>query len=124
MEKIYPKNKVLLFRNIFNFSGNSENQELSLATLYLASGLKKEGFEVILSSFQIPFSGNKFVGKREELTKILKANPEINFIGLTLPEAFFGQIKTLIKFLRKNTKAFIGVGGTMPTSAPNHVLAH
>lgn len=116
------KSKILLFNNIFNSSGYSD-QGLSLATLYLASGFKKAGFEVVLSSSQI--SGkNRLISNKEELIKILRVNPEINFIGLSLQESFFERIRPLIKFLRENSKAFIGVGGTLPTSNPNHVLVH
>jgi radical SAM superfamily enzyme YgiQ (UPF0313 family) len=107
------KSKILLFNNIFNSSGHS-GQGLSLATLYLASGLKKAGFTVIFSP----------TTNKEELRIILKENPDINFIGISLCEALFEKTKDLIVFLRKKTKAYIGVGGAMPTLTPNHTLAH
>lgn len=123
-QKMVKKNKILLFKNILNSSENSGGQGLSLATLYLASSLKKAGFEVILSSSQISLGKGDFITRKEELIKILKENPEINFIGLSLCEAFFEKAQILIKFLRKRTKAFIGVGGSMPTLTPKHVLTH
>lgn len=122
-KKIKPKSKILLFKNVFSPSQESGNPGLSLATLYLASGFKKAGFDVVLSSSQISGKTN-LISNKEELIKILRANPEINFIGLSLQESFFERIRPLIKFLRENSKTFIGVGGTLPTSNPNHVLAH
>ncbi|MDD4907547.1 MAG: radical SAM protein [Candidatus Omnitrophica bacterium] len=115
--------KVLLFKNVFYSPDKEENNWFSQATLYLASALRKAGIEVIFSSFK--FSGNKGIRKRlGELEDLLTGNPGINFIGVSLCEDFFEEARELVKFLRKKTNAFIGVGCVMPTLAPRHVLAH
>ncbi|MBU1076787.1 MAG: hypothetical protein KKH98_05800, partial [Spirochaetes bacterium] len=56
--------------------------------------------------------------------KILKNNPNINFIGISLCEDFFEEAKKLIGFIRKRTNAFIGVGCVMPTLTPRSVFMH
>jgi len=118
------QSKVLLFRNIFNSPDKEENRWFSPGTLYLSSSLKKAGFQVILSDSKISLKKNEFITEKDNLEKILKQNPDLNFIGISLCEDFFEQAKELVKFLRARTRAFIGIGGIMPTLTPEHVFVH
>ncbi|MDD5067161.1 MAG: cobalamin-dependent protein [bacterium] len=118
-----PKNKILLFKNISGLSG-ARGEGWSLASLYLSSALKKAGYRVIISTSRISLEKNGFITDPDGLKKILKENPDINFIGITLWEAYFEKARALIRFLREATRAFIGVGGIMPTLTPRHVLTH
>jgi len=107
------RDKILLFDNIFNSCKEANTQRLGLSTLYLASGLRKAGFRVII----VPL-------KKDGLKQVLKENLDINFIGISVYEGLFDKTRDLIRFLRRRTKAFIGVGGIMPTLTPNHILVH
>jgi len=118
------KPKILLFRNIFNSPDKEKNQWVSPGTLYLASSLKRAGFRVVFSDSKISLEEDEFITGKKELEKILKDNPDINFIGISLCEDFFEKAQKLIEFLRKRTDAFIGVGGVMPTLTPEHVFVH
>lgn len=115
---------VLLFKNIFFASRKEENEWFSQATFYLASALRRSGTKVVLSSFK--FSDRREDERRglRELDALLAGHPEINIIGLSLCEDFFEKARSLIRFLRKRTDAFIGVGCVMPTLTPGHVFAH
>lgn len=119
-----PRSKILLFKNIFNSADKEKNKWFSPGALYLASSLKKSGFRVITSASKISLEKNEFITEKEELGKILKNNPDLNFIGISLCEDFFVKAKKLVAFLRKRTKAFIGVGGIMPTLTPEQVFIH
>ncbi len=116
--------KVLLFKNIFNSPDNKQNNGFCSGTLYLASGLKKAGFDVIFVNAKISLDRKKIITDKIELENILLKVPEIKVIGISLCEGFFEQICELIEFIRTRTKAFIGVGGVMPTLTPEHVFAH
>lgn len=116
--------KVLLFRNIFNTSDKERNKWISPGTLYLASSLKKAGYKVIFSDSKISLEEGQFITKKKQLESILRENPDIKLIGISLCEDFFEEVRQLVRFLRKNTNAFIGVGGVMPTLTPQHVAAH
>jgi len=115
---------VLLFKNIFYSQRKEENDWISQATLYLASALKKEQINVTFSSFK--FFKNREDLKRgyKKLEELLKKNPDINFIGISLCEDFFEEAKRLIAFIRKRTDAFIGIGCVMPTLTPRPVFMH
>jgi len=118
------KSKILLFKNIFSSPDKEKNQWISQGTLYLASSLKKAGLEIVFSNSKISLEEDEFITEKKELEKILKSHPDINFIGISICESFFEKAKKLIKFLRKRTNAFIGVGGVMPTITPEHVFVH
>ncbi len=112
------KSKVLLFKKIMSSSEKENNQWMATGTQYLASSLKKEGAKIIFSNSGISLKRNEFITDLKELREILKENSDINFIAITLTESYFEKAEKLIKFLRKKTKAFIGVGGIMPTLTP------
>ncbi len=117
------KAKVLIFKNIFNTPGKEENIWFSPGSLYLCSSLKNIA-EIIISNSKICLEKKEFITDKEELATILKNNPDLNFVCISLCEGFFEKAQRLIKFLRKRTRAFIGVGGVMPTLNPEHVFVH
>jgi len=118
------KSKVLLFKRIMSSSEKEDNQWMSVGTQYLGSALKKEGAKLVFSDSKISFKEKEFITDLKKTEKILKENPDINFIAITLAETYFDKARELIKFLRKKTKAFIGVGGIMPTLSPRQVFVH
>lgn len=118
------KSKILLFKNIFNSPDKEKNQWFSPGALYLSAALKKTGYEVILSDSKISLEKKEFITEKDKLDEILRENPDLNFIGISLCEDFFEKFKELVRFLRMKTKAFIGVGGVMPTLTPEHVFVH
>lgn len=95
-------------------------------TLYLASSLKSAGIRVVLSSSRISASANQeeFVTDRDRLDSIFRRHPDINFVGITLLESYFHQARRLIRYIKSRCDCFIALGGIMPTSHPEHVLAH
>lgn len=116
--------KILLFKNIFYAPDKENNEWITPGVLYLASALKNSGFKVILSSAKISPDNGTFVTDKNELEKILKENADIKFVGISLCEYFFEEARQLVRFIRKRTNAFIGVGGVMPTLTPGHVATH
>ncbi len=122
--QIHAKSKVLLFTNLLNCAELEGGTTFSQSALYLASNLKKNGYDAVFSDSKISLDSDRFVTSLERLQNILLRNPEINIICISLCEDFFPKAKKLISFLRTKTKAFIGVGGTMPTLTPEHVFAH
>ena len=124
-KKLKGNNKVLFFKNIFS----SEIHELNLswispATHYLASAVLEGGDKIVLSDSKIVINSGDFITKKDELKKILKENRDINFVAITLCEGYFDKIRELVGFIRKNSDAFIAVGGVMPTLTPEHVFVH
>jgi len=118
------KSKVLLFKRIMSSSEKENNQWIATGTQYLASSLKKDGAKIVFTNSGISLKENEFIVDKKELEKILENNPNINFIAITLSESYFEKTEKLIKFLRKKTKAFIGVGGIMPTLNPEQTFIH
>jgi len=116
--------KVLLFKNIFNSADKEQTRGFCSASLYLASGLKRKGIDVIFSEAKIPLDKNDSLFFKEEIERILCKEQNIKFICISLCEGFFEQARDLIKFIRARTKAFIAVGGVMPTLTPEHVFVH
>jgi len=91
---------------------------------YIISTLRKKGFDIVLSKSKVSLSDNEFITDIDDLINILKTNPDITFIGITLLESYFEKVEKLINFLTKKTNAFIAVGGVMPTLTPLHVFYH
>jgi len=119
------KNKVLLFKRIMTSAeGKEGNLSFSCGIHYLASSLKKTGISLIFSDSRISLDKNEFITQKDDLLGILKDNPDINFIAVSLSEFYFEKVKKLVSFLRKNSRAFIGIGGIMPTLTPRHVFVH
>jgi len=119
------KNKVLIFKNIMvSTEGKGQEQTFSCGSHYLSSALKRERIPVALSDSRISADGKHFVTHAGRLKKILRENQDINFILVSLSEFYFEKAKRLIKFLRKNSRAFIGIGGIMPALTPRHVFTH
>lgn len=118
------KSKVLLFKNILKVQNKESEHAVSLATFYLGSSIKNAGHDVILSDLKLSSPTDSWMIEQEKLDRILFENPDINIIGISLYESLFKEALDLIKFLKKRTRAFIGVGGIMPTLSPWHVIAH
>ncbi|HAJ56635.1 MAG TPA: hypothetical protein DCL35_02570 [Candidatus Omnitrophica bacterium] len=116
--------KVLLFKNFLYRPGKEEQATFSQSALYLASSLKNNGFQYVFSESRISTENNSFITAFDSLQRILSLHPDINIICIPLYEDFFLKAKELVDFLRRETNAFIGVGGTMPTLNPEHVFAH
>jgi len=120
--------KVLFFKNILNSPDKERDSSwYHMGTLYIISALKycrNRNISVIMSDSKISLDEGKFITEQDELEHILKNNPDINFIGITLFESYFEKVASLVKFIRKHSKAFIAVGGIMSSLAPKHVFVH
>lgn len=116
--------KALLFKNFLNCPGKEGQSTLAQSALYLASGLRKHGFASIFSDSRISPENGCCVTDLGKLRFTLARNPDINIICIPLCEDYFLKANELVAFLKKETNAFIGVGGTMPTLSPEHVFAH
>jgi len=116
--------KILLFKNIFNSADKEQTRGFCSASLYLASGLKRKGIGVIFSEAKIPVNKEDSPDFRDEIEGVLCKEQNIKVICISLCEGFFEQARDLIKFIRARTKAFIVVGGVMPTLTPEHVFVH
>ncbi|MFA5118078.1 MAG: radical SAM protein [Candidatus Omnitrophota bacterium] len=116
--------KVLLFKNIYNALHKEDTNWISAGTLYLASGLKKAGITVLLSDAKVSLNPKDFLIGKEGLEETLSTNPDILCIGVSLCEDYFRQAHALIEFLSRRSKAYIGIGGVMPTLSPEHAFIH
>ncbi|MFH1691142.1 MAG: radical SAM protein [Candidatus Omnitrophota bacterium] len=116
--------KVLLFKNLYAYASKNTNLSYTLATFNLMSALKNSGQKVVISSYKFSVSIEERAQQEKDLQDLLSNNPDINIIGITLSEDYFFSAKKLISFLVSHCKAFIGVGGVMPSLTPYHVLRH
>jgi sulfatase maturation enzyme AslB (radical SAM superfamily) len=116
--------KVLLFKNIYSTLHKENTNWISAGTLYLASGLKKAGITVLLSDAKVSLEPGEFLTGQKGLEEILSNNPDILCIGVSLCEDYFRQAHALIDFLTQRTKAYIGIGGVMPTLSPEYAFIH
>jgi len=119
-------NKVLIFSNAWGGApGECGAQALSCGSHVLASALEKAGVSIVFAPPHIgPASWGRDPGDRDDLLRVLQIHKDINFILITLSEFYFQEASRLIHFLKQNARAFIVVGGPMPTLTPHHVLAH
>jgi len=117
-------NKVLFFKNISELKEeNKQTPAFSLATFYLASAMSKlDDFQIILSDYFLADNEEIFAEKNEQLKIFLKDNQNINFICLTLVEGYFEKFQQLLSLIRQHSKAFIVVGGLMPTLSAEQVF--
>lgn len=113
---------VLLFKNLISENKKNNNFNYTLATFNLMSALKHSGHTVVISDYC--FHDDRADKEKKKLKNFLLENPCVNIIGISLMEAYFLKIRELISFLHGHTKAFIGVGGIMPTLTPVHVIHH
>lgn len=119
------KNKVLIFKNIMgSFQGKGFNRGFSCGSHYLATSFILAGIPCVFSEAKISLLPDEFITARRDLEQLLDDNKDINFILITLSEFYFEKIKQLVDFLRSKSKAYICMGGIMPTLSPGHVQAH
>ncbi|MDD5305261.1 MAG: cobalamin-dependent protein, partial [Elusimicrobia bacterium] len=117
------RGKVLLFRSLLEAPGKEGAERLNQGTFYLASALRAAGAEVVLSDAKVSrFARDK--GEREELSRVLKANPDITLVALSLYDAYFEEAAALVSFIRERTRARIAIGALMPTRDPEAALVH
>ena len=121
--KRVPPGKVLLFRSLLEAPGKEGADRLNQGTLYLASALRAAGAEVVLSDVKV----SRFAREpraREELERLLAANPDISLVALSLYDAYFEEAAALVSFLLERTRARIAIGALMPTRDPEPALVH
>ncbi|MBI5622591.1 MAG: cobalamin B12-binding domain-containing protein [Elusimicrobia bacterium] len=118
--------KVLLFRNPFQSGpgGEPDAGRLHGATFCLASSLKAEGVPVVLSDLKLSRLDEKGPCGLAGLSKLLERHPDITLVGLTLYDSCFEPSRRLLAFLRSRTRAFLAVGGIMPTLSPEETFVH
>ena len=116
--------KVLLFRNLFSDSGGREARPLHQSTFFLASALRSAGAKVVLSDVSLKPGRGAVPCGLEELAGLLKNNPDISAVGISILEAYLPAARRLLSFLAGRVDAYIFVGGMFPTSHPWQCLAH
>ncbi|MEK7232749.1 MAG: cobalamin-dependent protein [Elusimicrobiota bacterium] len=115
--------QVLLFRSLLEAPGKEGADRLNQGTLYLASALRAAGAEVVLSDAKVSRFARE-PREREDLARLLKANPDITLVALSLYDAYFEDAAALVSFLRERTRARIAIGALMPTRDPESALLH
>jgi hypothetical protein len=118
-----PAGKVLLFRSLLEAPGKEGAERLNQGTFYLASALRAAGAEVVLSDAKVSRFARE-PRERAELGALLKANPDIALVALSLYDAYFEEAAALVSFLRERTTARIAIGALMPTRDPEPALVH
>ncbi|MBI5241258.1 MAG: cobalamin B12-binding domain-containing protein [Elusimicrobia bacterium] len=117
--------KVLLFRNDLDPAGRTTaGASWHQATLYLASALRAAGVPVVLSRLSLSRLDETGPRGLAGLGRLLRDQPDISFVGLTLYDSVFEPARRLLRFLASRTDAWLAVGGTMPTLAPQEVFVH
>lgn len=118
-----PKSKVLMFKNLMSSPEEKGFQRgFSCGTHYLASALKKRKIPFSFSDSRIVSGPGNFINDQKSLVELLKKDPKINLILLSLSELYFDKAKYLLKILRKESQAFICLGGPMPTLSPEAIF--
>ncbi|MBW2525579.1 MAG: cobalamin-dependent protein [Deltaproteobacteria bacterium] len=133
-----PQSKVLLFRNIFTKDvGGADALQINPGVHYLISSLQGCA-ELVLLDAKLPLQDvceqpplpddelapEQFLTDPPELERALADHPDLNLVCLTLLERSFGQVRSLCRFIRGRSDAFIAVGGVFPTVTPEHAFAH
>jgi sulfatase maturation enzyme AslB (radical SAM superfamily) len=114
--------KVLFFKNIMNARGKKVSS-IHPATWFLASAVSGRGNQILFSDSKISLNPDDiFITQKEALDNLLTDNKDINLICLSLCEDYFKQARQLIRYLRKNSRAFLAIGGVMPTQSPEAVF--
>ncbi|MBI4677228.1 MAG: radical SAM protein [Elusimicrobia bacterium] len=117
--------KVLLFKNLLDAAGKEPGAaRLHQATFYLASALKAAGVPVVLSDLKLARLREKGPAGLDGLSRLLRDHPGVTLAGLTLYDSCFEDQRRLARFLRAKTRAFVAVGGIMPTLNPREVFVH
>lgn len=118
------KNKTLFFRNLFfSEEGKEDNESIHQATLYLASSLNKNKKPIIISNAKFSKS-SEIISDKEGLDSLLRKNPDINLVIITLIEHCFDKTRELIHHIKEKVSAYIAIGGIMATLNPEHVFTH
>lgn len=131
--------KVLLFRNIFSeYHVHRSASHISPGTGALASALERQGARVVLGRAQLvhhdPCSAvprrdldmrpEEFLVNPGDLDDVLARNPDIDLVALTVIEFCYNHTRHLVRYIKERTSALIAMGGTWPTTAPEHAFAH
>jgi hypothetical protein len=131
--------KVLFFGNMFMKDvDRGDALQLNPGIHYLVSPLRRKGVSVLLLDGKLPLqdvcarppdvmddlSTGGFLTDPAELERALAANPDLTLVGLTVLERSFGQVRSLCRFIRERSRAFIAVGGVFPTLTPEHAFVH
>jgi len=131
--------KVLFFRNMFQKDvERGEALQVNPGIHYLISPLIKKGVNVLLLDGKLPLQDvcetppdmmaplppAGFLTDPAELEEALARHPDLSLLCLTVLERSFGQIRSLCRFIRERSRAFIAVGGVFPTLTPEHAFVH
>lgn len=117
--------KALFFRSLLNSPDKELGAEhMYQGVFYIASALRRAGHPFVLVDGRISLRAGEMVTDRDALDRALAENPDVNFIGLSLYDDYFEKAARLIRYLRRRSRAFIAVGGYMPTLTPYEVMAH
>ncbi len=116
--------KALFFKNLLESPGKESGAYLHQGVFYIASSLRLAGIPVVLAELKIARFSEADPAGREGLDLALAENPDVNFIGLTLYDSCFEKASELLGYLRRRSRAFLAVGGLMPTLSPEETLVH
>ncbi|MFT7625006.1 MAG: radical SAM superfamily enzyme YgiQ (UPF0313 family), partial [Myxococcota bacterium] len=127
-----PVARVLFFESLMNSEMEHNDRELSQGVLHMVSALDDLPTEAVLACVKMSIarqfrndqpSGPPIQGL-DALEEALAGGP-IGLVCITLLEAYFESVVTLIARLRAlGCRAHIAVGGVMPTLTPEHVAVH
>jgi hypothetical protein len=131
--------KVLFFRNMFQKDvERGEALQINPGIHYLISPLIRKGVGLLLLEGKLPIQDvcekppdtlaplppSGFLTDPAEMEEALANHPDLSLVCLTVLERSFGQIRSLCRFIRERSRAFIAVGGVFPTLTPEHAFVH
>ena len=127
---VAPLPRVLFFESLMNSEMEHNDQEISQGVVHMASAARAAGAEVVLARVKMSITRQFRVGGvdtmegLDTLEAALSDGP-VGLVCITLLEAYFDGVMTLIERLRAlGCRAHIAVGGVMPTLTPEHVAVH
>ncbi len=131
--------KVLLFKNVFSRDvDRGDAGHVNPGTHYLISALHAAGVGTVLLDGKHPLQDvcdrppamdqalrpDEFLDDPAELERALADHPDLTVVALTVLERSFAQVRDLCRFVRARSRAWIAVGGVMPTLTPEHAFVH
>lgn len=138
-ERDGPPPEVLLFKNVFTKDvDRGDAHHVNPGVHYLISALHAAGIETVLLDGKHPLQDvcecppqvgqvlrpEQFLTDPAELERALDRHPDLTLVVLTVLERSFAQVRDLCRFVRERSRAWIAVGGVLPTLTPEHAFVH
>ncbi len=120
--KGYVGPNVLIFKNIMNCKDKEDVDWFYQGSLYLLSALTAEDIPVRVTDSKISLEDGETITDKKGFLKDL--SDDVNIVVISLSEFYIKKAASLIRLIRKNSDAYVAVGGIMPTNTPEHVAVH